>query len=290
MPENLKALRRRIKSVKSTRQITRAMEMVSAAKLRRTQGLMSAAKPFTLKLQELLGRLAQSDKARENPLFLARTSGQKLLVLFTADRGLCGAFNMNLIKRAEARLREDAELQVFVIGRKGRDHMRKHHLARVVGELVDLRGVVDGAVTDKLGQQLVDDFLAGKYRSIEIVSAEYVSAVLTRPMLSAFLPVTPESFGVKGGDEAASVDYILEPTPERVFEAILPRYLKSKIFLTLAETLTSEHSARMVAMNNATKNCTELATSLTLRANKVRQAAITTEIIEIVSGAEAQKG
>lgn len=290
MPENLKSLRRRIRSVKNTGKITRAMEMVSAAKLRRNQQQMQAGKPFLRKLEEVLGRLAQSETAKANPLFEVRADGKRLLVLFTSDRGLCGAFNAQLNKMAARMLREQKDLLVYAIGRKGRDFMKKYFPDRLIGELFDLGGTVNGPVADELGAKLLAMFESKEYREIHILGPEFLSAVLNRPRLSQFLPVQASGFGVSEADADTPVDYILEPSPERVFESLLPRYLKSKIFLTFAEAFTAEHSARMMAMNNATKNCKELAGALTLRANKIRQAAITTEIIEIVSGAEAAKG
>lgn len=290
MPENLKSLRRRIRSVRNTGKITRAMEMVSAAKLRRATQTMNAAKPFTRKIEEVLGRLAQSEAAKENPLFEVRPGGERLIVFFTSDRGLCGGFNANLIKAIVVELRRDPRTKVFAVGRKGRDFLRKYYPNNLVGELVDLGGAVSGPVAEELGRKIVSLFLDRTFNVIDILSPEYFSSVLNKPRLSRFLPVEANSFGVKDGEGREELDYILEPTPERVFEALLPRYLNSKIYLMLAEGFTSEHSSRMLAMNNATKNCKELISALTLRANKVRQAAITTEIIEIVSGAEALQG
>ncbi len=293
MAKGIKELRGRIRSIKNTKKITRAMEMVSAAKLRRTQTVMEAAKPFTHKLEQLLGRLALSSRAQENPLFEKREAGTAppLLLLFTSDRGLCGAFNANLIKLAEKYLAAHPDALLYCVGRKGRDYFRKRIPKRVVGEAVDLGGKLDGEVTDRVARELVAMFLEGKVSEINIVASEFLSTANNRPRLSRYLPLEPEAFGVSDADEGGkSIDYILEPSPDRVFDALLPRYLRNKIFLSLAETVTSEHASRMLAMNNATKNCSELVEKLTLQMNKARQAAITTEIIEIVSGAEALAG
>lgn len=289
MPENLKALRLRIKSIKQTKKITRAMEMVSAAKLRKSESVMKASRPFMRKIQQLIGRLALSTYAQSHPLFQKSTTGIPLIVLFTSDRGLAGAFNANLIKAAMRELRANPEAKVYVIGRKGRDFFRRFHPDRVEGELTDLKNSLDGAITDKLGAELLAGFENGKYRQIDILYPNFISTATNRPVVERYLPFDASAFGTADGKNT-EIDYILEPSPERVFDAILPRYLKSKLFLTLAETYTSEHSSRMLAMNNATKNCDELADSLTLRLNKARQAQITTEIIEIVGGAEALKG
>jgi F-type H+-transporting ATPase subunit gamma len=293
MAKGIKELRGRIRSIKNTKKITRAMEMVSAAKLRRSQTAMESAKPFTQKLEQLLGRLALSSRAQENPLFEKRdpASAPPLLLLFTSDRGLCGAFNANLIKLAEKYLAAHPNALIYTIGRKGRDYLRKRYPKQIVGEVMDLGGKLDGEVTDRIARELVAMFLERKVSEINIVASEFLTTATNRPKLSRYLPLEPEAFGVSDADEGGkSIDYILEPSPDRVFEALLPRYLRNKIYLSLAETVTSEHASRMLAMNNATKNCSELESSLTLAMNKARQAAITTEIIEIVSGAEALAG
>lgn len=290
MPENLKLLRGRIKSIQMTKKITRAMEMVSAAKLRKTEGLMKSSRPFMLKIQQLLGRLALSTGAQAHPLFQKSETGVPLIVIFTSDRGLAGAFNANILKVAVRELKANPDLKVFVIGRKGRDYLRRYFRSRIVKELTDLNGRLDAELTDSIGDELLNGFMDGRYSRIEILYPHFVSTATNRPTVERYLPLEAAAFGVTEEDAKDPIDYILEPSPERVFEAVLPRFLKSKIFLTLAETYTSEHSSRMMAMNNATKNCTELGAALTLRLNKARQAAITTEIIEIVSGAEALNG
>lgn len=290
MPENLKALRGRIKSIGMTKKITRAMEMVSAAKLRKTESIMKASRPFMEKIQALLGRLALSTGAQEHPLFQKSETGHPLLVVFTSDRGLAGAFNVNIMKMAIPLLRRDPSLKVLVIGRKGRDYLRRYFKDRIYSEITDLNNRLDGEFTDAIGAELLNGFLEGRFSRIEVLYPHFVSTVVNRPTVERYLPLEASAFGVSAEDAAHPIDYILEPSPERVFDAVLPRFLKSKIHLTLAELYTSEHSSRMMAMNNATKNCNELGAKLTLRLNKARQAAITTEIIEIVSGAEAQKG
>lgn len=287
MPENLKALRLRIRSINKTKKITRAMEMVSAAKLRKTEGVMKSMRPFLSKIRLLIGRLALSTGAEDHPLFQQSQTGFPLLVVFTSDRGLCGAFNANILKAAKRELDADPNAMVMVLGRKGRDYFRRNYPDRIHEEIVDLGGKLDGAMTDDITDRLRVGFLDGVFRSVRLVYPHFVSTAVNRPVVEQFLPFSAEAFGVSEEDAAKPIDYILEPSPERVFDAILPRYLQSKLFITLAETYTSEYSSRMMAMNNATKNCTDLSDSLTLRLNKARQAAITTEIIEIVSGANA---
>lgn len=287
MPENLKALRLRVRSINKTKKITRAMEMVSAAKLRKTETVMKSMRPFLSKIRLLIGRLALSTGAENHPLFQKSSTGFPLYVVLTSDRGLCGAFNANILKAAKRELDNDPSAKVLVLGRKGRDYFRRNAPGRLYDEIVDLGGKLDGALTDEITDRLRVGFLDGVFSSIKLVYPHFVSTAVNRPVVEQFLPFDAGAFGVSEEQAAASIDYLLEPTPERVFDAVLPRYLKSKLFITLAETFTSEHSSRMMAMNNATKNCTELSDSLTLRLNKARQAAITTEIIEIVSGANA---
>ncbi len=287
MPENLKALRNRIRSIGKTKKITRAMEMVSAAKLRKSEGVMKSTRPFLHKIQELLGRLALSTGAQEHPLFQRPSTGYPVVLLFTSDKGLCGAFNAHLIKRAVKELEKDPDLRVIAVGRKGNDFLKRHYPGRIEASHVDLGGQLDGAWTDAMANNLQERFRAGEYSRIELIYPHFISTAANRPVMERYLPLEPAAFGVSEEEASEPIDYILEPTPERVFEALLPRFLQTKIYLTMAETFTSEHASRMMAMNNATKNCEELGSSLTLRLNKARQAAITTEIIEIVSGAEA---
>lgn len=287
MPENLKALRQRIRSIGKTKKITRAMEMVSAAKLRKTEGVMKASRPFMQKIQMLLGHLAHSTVAEGHELFNAPEKGDRVIIVFTSDRGLCGAFNANILKAASTELRNDPTAKAYVLGRKGRDFIANHFKDRLIGSKVDLGGNLDGEMTDQIAEDLLIGFRGGQYKRIDLLYPHFISTVANKPIVERYLPLEAEAFGVSEEEAKNPIDYILEPSPERVFDAVLPRYLKSKIFLTLAETFTSEHSARMMAMNNATKNCNELGDMLTLRLNKARQSAITTEIIEIVSGAEA---
>lgn len=294
MAKGIKELRLRIRSIKNTKKITRAMEMVSAAKLRRNQSQMESAKPFAHKLELLLARLARSERAQENVLFQSRADRTDLpvvYVLFTSDRGLAGAFNANLIKRTERELKKNPEACLYLIGRKGIDYFKKRLPAeRILGQEIT-GGDLDGETTDRISNALLGMWERGEVREINIIASEFVSTSTNRPQVSRYLPLSPDAFSLDTEEEEErAMDYILEPTPERVFEAILPRYLRSKIFLTLAESYTCEHASRMLAMNNATKNCDELSSALTLQMNKARQAAITTEIVEIVSGAEALNG
>ncbi|MGF1574318.1 MAG: ATP synthase F1 subunit gamma [Sumerlaeia bacterium] len=289
MAKGIKELRSRVRSIKNTKKITRAMEMVSAAKLRRAQTEMQGAKPFQKKLELLLGRLSRSPKAQENQLFQSRASLDKpnLLLLITSDRGLCGAFNANIIKKAAKYLQQHPNCLVYFIGKKGRDHFQKRISAdRIVGQYIDFQAKLDGDKSDSISKELLAHFENNTVRDIDIISAEFISTSTNRPQQARFLPLEASAFGLSEEDDE-SIDYILEPSPEAIFEALLPRYLRMRIYLAIAENLTCEHSSRMLAMNAATKNCNDLASKLTLEMNKARQAAITTELTEIVAGADA---
>lgn len=293
--ESLKILRRRLRSVKSIRQITKAMEMVAASKLRRAQSALLAARPYAAKLQELLSRLAGGELFARNPLFQEREGNCKVLVLFTSDRGLSGSFNSNIIKAAEDLMKSEPETQwqLICVGRKGRDYFARRRVT-IIDSLIGLGGKADLAEARRISAMLVEMFLTGQCDSIVLLYSEFISTVVYRPTAAQYLPLTPHALGLE--DEAAAahqgygVDYILEPSAQEVFDQLLPRFLGSRIFITMAEVATSEHSARMIAMNNATKNCSEMVDSLTLKMNKARQGSITRELLDIVAGAEAQKG
>lgn len=292
MAETLKDLRRRVRSIRNIKQITRAMEMVSAAKLRRAQATLMAARPYAQKLQEMLSHVANSTLILEHPLFKPRAGNRKIMVLFSADRGLCGSFNANLIKEAETRLRNETETQwqLVTVGKRGRDYFGRRKWP-ILRSWEGFRGQADSAAAREIATFLLEQFEAEYVDEIVLLYPQYVSTVLSRPTLAQYLPLTPEALGLKidETDNSHEVDYILEPDAESVFDLLLPRYLSSKIYITMAELATSEHSARMVAMNNASKNCKELGNALTLKMNKARQASITKELLEIVAGAEAIK-
>ncbi|MCL5270930.1 MAG: ATP synthase F1 subunit gamma [bacterium] len=297
--ESLKVLRRRVRSVRNIKQITRAMEMVAAAKLRRAQANLMAARPYAAKLQELLGRLSADEHLRQHPLFEEREGPRRILVLFTADRGLAGSFNTNLIKKAEDLLKSQSQTQwqLVTVGRKGHDYFRRRSWP-IVESVIGLKGAADPIEARRVAESLVKRFLAGECDRVDLLYSRFISTVVYRPTLGQYLPLSAQAL-IEGRDERAQAgrrtasqpaDYLFEPSVGRVIEMLLPRYLASRIHITMAEMATAEHSARMVAMNNATKNCTELGDQLTLKLNKARQAAITKELLEIVGGAEALKG
>jgi F-type H+-transporting ATPase subunit gamma len=293
MAENVKSLRRRLRSIKNTKQITRAMEMVSAAKLRRAQEMLMAARPFAAKLQEVLGRLAGSGSI-EHPYLVKRAVRKRTLVLVTADRGLAGSFNAQLIKKAEQTLRESADpMDLVCVGKKGYDYFKSRPYP-IAFFVTDLAGKLSSERSNEVADRLVALFTSGETDEIVVLFNTFVSMLVFRPTLSKLLPLDPESLLTDTAGASAAkgtnTEYLLEPDPQAVLSSLLPRYIKSKIYIVLAETFAAEHSARMVAMSSATKNCEELIQSVSLAMNKARQAAITKEILEIVGGAEALKG
>lgn len=290
MAASLKDLRRRIKSTRQTQKTTRAMEMVSAAKLRRAQGALMAGRPYAEKLQVLLGNLTADPAVASHPLFAPREGNERVLVIFTADRGLCGGFNINLINKAENHLKEHPEFdwKLVCVGRRGNEYFKSRQWPIIKYYPNATTGLADADLTREIADYLLGLYQDGLQGEVWLLFAHYISAAVNKPTLVKYLNLSVEE--TTGEGKAAEVDYIMEPSREAVLEALLPRYLASRIFITMAENVTSEHSARMLAMNNATKNCDELSEKLTLQMNQARQASITTELLEIVAGAEALKG
>ena len=294
MAESLKDLRRRVRTVKSTQQITRAMEMVSASKLRRAQAVLMAGRPYAAKLQELLSHLGGSASVAEHPLFEQREGSNRIMVVFTGDRGLCGAFNNNLLRLVEKELRgqRDKQWQLYCIGKKGADYFQRREWP-IIHTYQELGGRPEIGVAREISEDLHARFTSGQTDAIYFYYQAFVSLAVYRPTLAKFLNLEPGELAGENQEAAqgaSPADYILEPSADEVFNSLLPRYLTSKVYITLAEVFTAEHSARMIAMNLATKNCKEISDALTLQLNKARQAGITSELLEIVGGAEAVKG
>ncbi|HKG61193.1 MAG TPA: ATP synthase F1 subunit gamma [Pyrinomonadaceae bacterium] len=292
---NLLDIRRRIKSVKNTQQITKAMKMVSAAKLRRAQDRVVTARPFANKMAEVLGELAQrTDEDFHHPLLDYRGDQRYLLVLVTADKGLCGGFNTNLTKAAQAFMRENADKQIEIIavGRKGRDFFRNRR-ATISSEYIGLtgKGRVEYSEALDVARSLVKQYTEDTgIDKVYIIYNEFKSVLSQRVVLEQLLPVArakqdePE---VKSQEPVTLIDYIYEQPPAEMFGQLLPQLVETQIFRALLESVASEQGARMTAMDSASKNASELIESLTLNMNRIRQAAITNEIIEVVSGAAA---
>lgn len=300
---SLKEIRNRVKSVKSTQKITRAMKLVAAAKLKRAQDAVTAARPYSVKMREVIASLVADVDPESNPLFQAEETPRKALILpMTSDRGLCGGFNATLLRRTEHFLRTNAEaydeIGVSAVGRKGRVYFRNRELPNYVNtEEMELKP--DGESAIKLAEALVQQFLETEVDEVYIVFNEFKSALTQEVVIEQLLPLSPETFAsdsteleeLRGGSAGDSmIERIFEPSKERLLEALLPRYIESQILRALLESEASEQGARMTAMDSATNNAKDLIDSLTLQMNRARQAIITTELMEITSGAEALKG
>lgn len=278
---NLRDIRKRITSVKNTQKITKAMKMVSAAKLKRYQERFQAIAACQNKLLSLI---AKAGADFEHPLMAEGNGNKRLFVIISSDRGLCGAFNGQLIKFADATLRECKEdFDVYFVGRKAFEFLRRRNYS-LAGQF-DLKRAETGDI-DELFKALEQWFLSGTYRSISIISSEFRSVLSQKPRLTTFLPIAINSEAVQG---EAGTEYLLEPSKQRVGEALLSYYTYLSLYRQLAENMASEHGARMGAMESATKNAGEMIGRLTLTYNRTRQAAITKELIEIISGAESTK-
>jgi len=298
----LKDIETQIKAVKKTQKITKAMNMVATSKLRGAQEKMQAFRPYATKFAEVLSSLAErvetTDEEQAPPLLVPREEVKTVdLVVMTSDRGLCGSFNSNLIAKAEKFLREKADQGVAVrlicMGRKGRDYFRRRKY-NIIEEHIGVVGAGFGfnvAVTS--GQAVIDSFLDGQTDEVHMIFSGFVSMARQVATVVQLLPIT----GVEKVEEAQEPEYegfipehICEPSVEELMAEMLPKQVYVQIYRGLLETSTSEHAARMAAMDNATTNCKEMVTSLTLVYNKARQASITAELMDIVGGAEALKG
>jgi len=284
---NLKEIRNRITSVSSTMQITSAMKMVSAAKLKKAQDAITAMRPYAEKLTELLQSLSATLDGEVGGSFTAQREVNKVLIVaITSNRGLCGAFNSNVIKQAKliADSYAGKQVDVFAIGKKGNDALSKTNT--IVGNKSE---VFDNLTFDnvaEIAQILTDKFTTGEYDKIEIVYNQFKNAATQIVQTEQFLPLAP----VKSDTPASTGDYIFEPSKEEIVLTLIPKSLRTQLYKAIRDSFASEHGARMTAMHKATDNATELRDQLKLTYNKARQAAITNEILEIVGGAEALKG
>lgn len=291
---NLLDIRRRLKSVKNTQQITKAMKMVSAAKLKRAQDRVVTARPFANKMIEVLSELAgRTDENYHHPLLDERGDERYLVVLVTADKGLCGAFNTNLIKAATAFVREHSgkNIEILAVGRKGRDFFRRRGV--LGGEYIGLtgKGRVDFPEAIAVARDVIKRFTEDEtLDKAFVIYNEFKSVLQQRVVVEQLLPVSraKNESEANAAQPVSLVDYIYEQSPAEMFSELLPRLIETQIFRALLESVASEQGARMTAMDSASKNASELIDSLTLNMNRVRQAAITNEIIEVVSGAAAQ--
>jgi F-type H+-transporting ATPase subunit gamma len=283
-------IKRRIRSVKNTQQITRAMKFVAAARLRRAQEKAVSARPYTRALSRVVHSAAMRTPESDHPLLRRRPEERVLLLVVSGERGLCGAFNSNVMRRAIEFLRErpKQKLEVMSLGRKARDAMRKQRW-EIVAEYVDITTKAEPARAAEIAHKLTELYNGEQVDAVYIVFNEFKSVLAQNLTLQKVLPFEADPAEAGEGAELAeggtAVDYLYEETPAELFARLLPRYVQAQVFRAMAESAASEHAARMTAMDSATNNAGELIDKLTLYMNKVRQAAITKEIIEVVSGA-----
>ncbi len=284
---SLRTLKRRIRSVQSTKQITRAMEMVAAAKLVRARKDAEAARPYGATMTAMLGHLAEAAGNLDHPLFDKRDSGAHVLVVFSSDRGMCGAFNTNLVRRTQLFLDEhrDDDVRLIFVGRKVWDYFRRrdHNILQVYR---DIGTNAELSLAQTVTNQLLDLYMNSDVQTVHLLYSKFVSTITRRPTVEKLLNIEPPQ-AAAAEHVGPSLDYIFEPSPERIFQDLLPRFALVRVMTALLESFASEHSARMVAMSSATKNAEEMIDNLVLLRNRMRQAIITKEIAELVGGAEA---
>ena len=300
---SLREIRRKVKSVKNTQQITRAMKMVASARLRRVQQQTLSARPFAQRLEDLILHLIQRiespfDQGTSlHPLLEKRSGNEDTFVIVTADKGLCGAFNTNVIRKGLELLKEKKDqgktVHLFLVGRKGRDFFRRLH--PVTKEYVNIFSKLGAAQADLIGSDLIQLYLEKPISQVTLIYQTFISIIQQQLTVETLLPIQSFNYGTQIQDSEPripnsglyNVDYLYEPGKEELLKVLLPRYLKAKIYRALLESYAAELGARMNAMENATKNAKELISVLTLQANKTRQTMITKELSELVGCAEA---
>ena len=281
--ESLKILKRRIKTVSSTMQLTRAMELVSAAKLRKAQTRLVSSRPYASKMQTILENLSSASSALTHPLFEKREVKHKGLVILTSDRGLCGSYNVNIFRKAEEFLNTEPQekIKLILIGKKGVYYYRKRPW-EIRLQYLDIGGKLEPAKVKEITSNLVNLFLYGEVDEILFLFTRFLSTTSYRVTLDKFLNIEkPEE------KQKVCLEYIFEPSAHELFEDLLPRYCLTRVQMALSEAFASEQGSRMIAMGAATRNAEEMIENLTLLRNKARQSAITKEMVEIASGVEA---
>jgi F-type H+-transporting ATPase subunit gamma len=287
----LQDIRRKIGAVKKTQQITKAMNMVSAAKLRGAQQRMEGFRPYAGAFVKMLGNMAGRVEPEIHPFFQAAPTVERVgLVLMTADRGLCGSFNVNLINTAVKFMREKEaagiEVSLICVGRKGRDFFRRRK-REMLAQYVDVWNKFDFSNAVTVAREIMSAFLSGGVQEVHLIHANFVNMAIQRPKMVQLLPIKP---GEAEPEAEASTEYLFEPPMEQFLEYLLPKYINVQVYHGFLENSASEYAARMTAMDNAQSNCKEMINTLTIVMNKARQAAITRELMDIVGGAEALKG
>ena len=290
---NLKEIRTRISSIESTQKITSSMKLVSAAKLRRAQTAIQYLRPYSEKLNEILHNLSDSATSTEGlPLFEQRAPEKVVLVVITSNKGLCGAFNANIVKQVNSLINEKyapqhqaGNVRLICIGKKGNEQLSK--LYPVIQYNETLLDNPEFSELAAIADYLTSEFLQHNIDKVDIVYNQFLNAATQRVTVEEFLPIAHLDEGEAAGPKK---DYIIEPSPQELLEALIPKILKNQLYKTLSDSIASEHGARMISMTKATDNATEILRDLRLKYNNARQSSITNELIEIVSGAEALKG
>ena len=291
----LKDVKNKINGVRKTKQITKAMNMVASAKLRHAQSRIERFRPYADKFYEMLGELAKGADSSTHPLLEAREEVKTvLMVVITSDRGLCGAFNNNIIqasmKVARAKTAEGKTVKIMCVGRKARDSFRRTSF-EIVAAYVNEMAAFDFSLATRIGSEVIGGYVGGTYDEVIMAFGKFVSLARQEPTLLPVLPLSPAAaVGEVKEDVGAKAEYIYEPSVEGLLAELLPRFINVQIYRGLLDTSASEHAARMRSMDNATRNCDDLVSSLTLVYNKARQTAITKELMDIVGGSEALKG
>jgi len=280
----LRDIRRRIRAVQSTQKITRAMKLVAAAKLRRAQERILAARPYATKMSELLGTLALLTSTDRHPLLARREGGRRQIVIITADKGLCGAFNANVLRRSLEFIRQSDEvrLTLVVVGRKARDHYRRRPWT-IKSEMLGFFDRLAYSHAVELSTRLIQDYLAEETDEVYLIHNEFRSVAVQRVIREQLLPIA----AAPAVADATAVDYLYEPSADSILADLLPRHIRTQVYRALMESLAAEYGARMTAMEAATKNAAEMIELLTIQYNKARQERITKELLDIVGGAEA---
>ncbi len=283
MAETLRELKTRIRSAKKTQQITKTMQMVAASRLKKSEMIFRRAKPYHEKMEIFLSHLMESSQGISHPFFEAREVKKIALVIVTSDRGLCGAYNTSVINRAESFLKEERQqpVELILIGKKGYDYFKRRQWP-ILLKFLDLSGRPDRELISEITKQLIEAYLSGNVDEVSVIYTEFVSALSNKPVLKKFLNLQESTSGLKS-------DFIFEPDVDTIVDHFLNRQIASRMYTALLESFTAENSSRMVAMKSATDSAKEMIDRLSLMGNKARQAAITKEILEIVTAGEAMK-
>lgn len=289
----LSDIKRKIGAVKKTRQITKAMNMVAAAKLRGAQMKMESFEPYATKFAEVLGNLASRIESDIHPLLVKKEKMARVELLhFSGDKGLCGSFNANLFNRAQKWIKEQKEngvdIRLTVVGKRGRDFFKKRGYD-IIGSHINAYGSVDISFVNQITRGMIDRYLSDEVDGVYMIYSRFISMAKQLPTLVKLIPIEPP---VSEDEEqtGAEAEYLCEPNPEGLMIELLPKHINVQIYNAFLQNETSEHAARMAAMDNASRNCNDLVDSLTLAYNKARQAAVTAELMDIVGGAAALKG